>query len=289
MQKIIPCLWFDRQAEEAITFYTSIFSNSKVGSIARYGDHMPLPKDTVMTVTFQLAGLEFMAINGGPEFTFTPAISFFVYCHSRAELDNLWDQLVQGGQVLMELGEYPFGERFGWLNDRYGVSWQLMLSNAPQQIVPCLMFVGDQAGRAREVIQLYNSLFPESSIDFMNEYPAEMGEAPGSLMHARFNLAGQPFIAMDSGLEHAFTFTSAVSFYVNCADQAEVDHFWYKLSEGGATEMCGWLKDRFGISWQIVPLVLGELMSDPDTDRVARVTRAMLQMTRLDIAGLRSA
>jgi len=153
MKKITPCLWFDDKAEEAMLFYTSTFKNSKVGEISRYGEGGPLPAGTVLTVTFELDGQEFMALNGGPQFHFTPAISF----------------------------------------------------------------------------------------------------------------------------------------YVPCETQADVDYYWEKLSEGGETEMCGWLKDKYGVSWQIVPNVLGELLNDPNPEKSKRVTQALLQMTRLDIATLKRA
>ncbi len=118
MQKITPFLWFDDKAEEAMNFYVSIFKNSKIVSVARYGEAGPGPKGTVMTATFQLAGQEFMALNGGPEFTFTEAISFFVDCESQEEVDELWEKLSDGG----EKGSC------GWLKDKYGVSWQIIPS-----------------------------------------------------------------------------------------------------------------------------------------------------------------
>jgi len=153
MQKITPFLWFDDKAEEAMNFYVSIFKNSKIGKISRYGDAGPGPKGTVMVATFQLEGQEFMALNGGPQFTFSPAISFVV----------------------------------------------------------------------------------------------------------------------------------------NCATQEEVDGFWEKLSEGGEKKQCGWLKDKFGVSWQVVPTVLGEMMNDPDKAKANRVMQAMLQMTKIDIGKLKQA
>jgi len=153
MQKITPFLWFDNKAEEAMNFYVSIFKNSKRGRISRYGDAGPGPKGTVMVATFQLEGQEFIALNGGPHFKFTEAISLVV----------------------------------------------------------------------------------------------------------------------------------------NCETQDEVDAFWEKLSEGGSKGQCGWLKDKYGLSWQIVPTVLGELMSDPDPEKSKRVMQAMLQMTKIDIKGLRQA
>ncbi len=150
MPKITPFLWFNEDAEEAVNFYTSVFKNSKIGTITRLGDDVPGPKGKVMTATFQLDGQDFMALNGGPEFSFTEAISFYVHCQT----------------------------------------------------------------------------------------------------------------------------------------QEEVDYFWEKLSEGGEKGPCGWLKDRFGVSWQIVPDILMELMSDPDPEKARRVTQAMLKMGKLEIAGL---
>jgi predicted 3-demethylubiquinone-9 3-methyltransferase (glyoxalase superfamily) len=118
MQKITPFLWFDGKAEEAMKFYTSIFKNSKIGSVRRYGDAGPGPKGTVMSATFELEGQKFMALNGGPEFKFTPAISFFVNCETQQEVDELWEKLSAGGEK----------SRCGWLKDKYGLSWQIIPS-----------------------------------------------------------------------------------------------------------------------------------------------------------------
>ena len=118
MQRITPFLWFDGKAEEAMNFYISIFKNSKVGRVTRYGEGGPEPKGTVMSATFQLEGQEFMALNGGPQFRFTPAISFFVNCETQQEVDELWEKLSEGGQK----------ERCGWLKDKYGLSWQIIPS-----------------------------------------------------------------------------------------------------------------------------------------------------------------
>ena len=116
MQKIVTFLWFDDQAEEAARFYTSLFPNSKLGTISRYGDAGPGPKGSVMMVTFELAGQQFMALNGGPHFSFTPAISLLVICESQAEVDELWEKLSEGGRT----------DQCGWLQDRFGVSWQIV-------------------------------------------------------------------------------------------------------------------------------------------------------------------
>jgi predicted 3-demethylubiquinone-9 3-methyltransferase (glyoxalase superfamily) len=118
MQKITPFLWFDGKAEEAMNFYTSIFRNSKIGSVSRYGEAGPGEKGSVMSATFQLDGQEFIVLNGGPMFTFSPAISFFVNCETQAEVDDLWEKLSEGGEK----------QRCGWLKDKYGVSWQIIPS-----------------------------------------------------------------------------------------------------------------------------------------------------------------
>ena len=289
MQKIIPFLWFNDQAEAAAKRYTSLFTNSQMGALVRYGENMPGEQGTVMTVAFQLAGQPFMALNGGPVFQFSPAISFFVACQTEEQIQALWDGLSEGGNVLMAFGAYPFSEKFGWLVDAFGVSWQLSLERTPQKISPYLMFVGEQSGRAGEAIQFYTSLFPHSGANLVERYGKDQGEPEGHVMHARFSLAGQQFIAMDSSMGHAFAFTPAISFFVNCETQDEIDHFWDALCQGGHPEQCGWLSDRFGISWQIVPTILAELTGGPDAQRAARVTQAMLKMIKLDIEALQSA
>lgn len=289
MQKITPFLWFNDQVEEAAHFYTSVFQNSGIDSVNRMGDDVPGPKGKVMTVTFHLAGLAFMGLNGGPEYSFTPAISFFVSCETREEIDVLWAKLSEGGTALMELGPYPFSEKFGWLQDKYGVSWQLSLAGTQQKIAPYFLFVGKQHGRAEEAVRFYTSVFKNSSIRQIDHFGKDMGEPEGTVMHAEFVLDGQEFIAMDSALGHPFTFTPAISLFVSCEGQAEVDMFWEKLSHGGEKGPCGWLTDRFGVSWQVVPTVLMELMSDPDREKASRVTQAMLKMSKIDIGLLREA
>ena len=118
MKKITPFLWFDGKAEEAMNFYVSIFKNSKIGSVTRYGEAGPGPKGTVMSATFQLDGQDFFALNGGPHFTFSPAVSFFVNCETQQEVDELWEKLSEGGEK----------QRCGWLKDKYGLSWQIIPS-----------------------------------------------------------------------------------------------------------------------------------------------------------------
>ena len=152
------------------------------------------------------------------------------------------------------------------------------------KIAPCLWFDGE----AEEAAKLYVSLLPNSRIDHVqkNVTHSPAGKA-GSVLIVKFTLAGQRFLALNGGTR--FEYTHAISFQVDCADQAEVDRLWDGLSDGGAVERCGWLKDRYGVSWQIVPNVLPQLLGDPDPAKAQRVMQAMLQMVKLDIAGLQAA
>ncbi len=152
------------------------------------------------------------------------------------------------------------------------------------KIVPHLWYTEE----AVEAANFYVSLFPDSRVDRVTPIPADTPSGPaGSVAVVEFTLAGQPFMAISAGPLDPFN--HAISFIVNCADQAEVDRLWDALSEGGTIEQCGWLRDRYGLCWQIVPAVLGEMMKDPDRERGRRVMEAMLQMKKLDIAGLESA
>lgn len=297
MQKITPNLWFDGDAEDAVNRYTSVFDDSAIGEISRYDEASAeasgQPEGSVLTVEFELEGQSFVALNGGPEFPFTPAISFIVNCATTEKVDELWAQLSEGGEELMPLDSYPFSDRYGWTEDEYGVSWQLIYSDdIPEQtIIPSLMFVGERWGQAEEAIGFYTSVFSESAVVDVARYgPDQQPDEKGTVMFADFTLAGQLFAAMDSAREHGFGFNESISFVVDCGDQEEVDYYWDSLTaDGGEEGQCGWLKDPFGVSWQIVPTVLPELLRDEDAERAGRAMDAMLQMQKIDIETLEEA
>jgi predicted 3-demethylubiquinone-9 3-methyltransferase (glyoxalase superfamily) len=295
-QKITPHLWFDDQAQEAVEFYTSLFPDSKVGPTTRYSregfEVHGQPEGKVMTVEFELAGLKFIALNGGPHFQFTPAVSFFVICDSAGEVDELWQWLSAGGTALMELDRYDWSERYGWIQDRFGLSWQLMLDKVEdigQKMVPCLLFVGDRP-QAEDAIKLYTSVFEDSQVLTVSRHD-DQGPLAGMAQYARFRLDGEVFVAMDGGPQHAIGLNEAISFLIACDSQAEIDRFWNELGAGGdpKAQQCGWLKDRFGVSWQVSPTILHEMLLDPDQEGVKRVTRAFLAMKKFDIAELQAA
>jgi predicted 3-demethylubiquinone-9 3-methyltransferase (glyoxalase superfamily) len=291
MQKITTHLWFDKEAKQAAEFYVAAFGKgSKVTNSSQLDN---TPSGSVELVTFELLGREFQAISAGPLFKFNPSVSFHVLCNAKDEVDAIWEKLSQGGTVLMELGEYPFSERYGWVQDQYGLSWQLFYSasaGVKQKITPVIMFVGSACGKAEEAVNLWTSLFQGSEVYAIQRFGK--GEGPdqeGTLRYAAFSLLGQEFGATDSAHAHNFVFNEAISFIVPCDTQEEIDFLWNKLSAVPEAEQCGWLKDQFGLSWQIVPTALGELMSQGSQEQTARVTAAFLQMKKFDIEGLKRA
>ncbi len=306
MQKITPFLWFDDNAEEAVNFYASIFKDSKIGSVSRYNkagtEASGRPEGSVMTASFKLDGYEFVALNGGPVFKFNPSISFIVNFdpsrdkEARKNLDAAWNKLSEGGTSLMPLDKYPFSERYGWVQDKYGLSWQLILSDPEGDerpfIVPSFMFVGAVCGKSEEASDFFLSVFKNTKQGITARYPNGMApDKEGTIMFTDFMLEKQWFAAMDSARQHGFNFNEAISFVVNCENQEEVDYYWEKLSQGGdeKAQQCGWLKDKYGVSWQIVPTVLGRLLGDPDPEKSQSVMKAMLQMKKIDIHDLQSA
>ncbi len=293
-QKITPFLWFDKECEEAVNFYVSLFENSMIISLQKYPDnvdveHIKGMEGKILTAVFELAGQKFMALDGGPIFKFTPSISFLVYLKTEEEIDSLWVKLINSGSSLMPLDKYPFAKKYGWLMDKYGLTWQLMLSDtdATQKINPLLMFTGENAGKSKEAINFYTSLFKDSELISSMNYEEGEPDKPEYIKHAEFKLSNQIFMAMDSGYSHKFGFNEAVSFYVECDGQEEVDYFWDKMtSDGGEESQCGWLKDKYGVSWQIIPKQLGELISK---DQTGKVMIAMLQMKKIIIKNLEAA
>jgi predicted 3-demethylubiquinone-9 3-methyltransferase (glyoxalase superfamily) len=290
MEKITPHLWFDNNAEEAAKFYTSIFKNSKVNNVTTLHN---TPSGTVEIFTIELLGQEFTLISAGPLFKFNPSVSFLVVCNTREDVDELWGNLSNGGMTLMELGEYPFSERYGWVQDKYGLSWQVIYlgdRKIKQRIIPTLMFVGKQYGKAGEAMNFYASVFENARVgDILHYSKGEKPDKEGTVKHASFMLEGQEFAAMDSAREHNFEFNEAISFMVHCETQEEIDSYWGKLSAYSEAEQCGWLKDKYGLSWQIVPNFMDEMFKDNDEKKIERVTKAFLQMKKLDIAKLKEA
>lgn len=290
MTEIVPHLWFDTQAVEAAGLYTDTFPDSVITDVTTL--HEP-PSGDVDVVSFELCGQPFMAISAGPQFTFNPSVSFNVSCDTVEEVEALWGKLSEGGAQLMPLDRYPFSERYGWTEDRYGLSWQVMHDPGrpdEQRITPTLMFVGEVCGQAEEAFGLYTSVFPNSKVGHIHRYgPGEEPDAEGTVRHVHFWLEGLRLAAMDSALDHAFAFNEAISFLVHCDSQDEIDHYWDRLSAVPEAEQCGWLEDRYGVSWQVSPSRLDDMLRTGSEEQRDRVTRAFLVMKKLDIAELQRA
>lgn len=273
--QIYPCLWFDGQAKAAAEFYCCLFNNSKI------------TVESPMVVNFELDGRKFMGLNGGPVFKINPSISIFVTCTTHNETEELSAKLSEGGSFLMPLNKYPWSEKYAWVKDKFGLTWQLMLGEIPTgtpKIIPSFLFSNEQFGKAKEAIEFYADLFPDSKVHEMKLYEAGEAQPKGYLKFGHFTLNNELFAAMDGPGNHEFSFNEAVSIVAACETQTEIDTYWAQLTEGGEESRCGWLKDRFGVSWQIIPSVIGGLMTEPE--KAQRVMAAVMQMKKLDIEQL---
>lgn len=288
----VPCFWFDDQAEEAAAYYARTFPGGRVVATSHYPTSFDnpggKPRGSVLTVELEVAGQRFTALNGGPHFEMNPTISFFVRFETAAEVDRLYAALREGGADMMALGAYPFSDRYAWVRDRFGVTWQLMAGPLTPTIAPCLMFAGAQHGRAEEALRAYETIFPGARLAQVERYGAGEG-APGTVKHGRLVVGDQELVAMDSHIDHGTAFNEGISLQVMCDDQAELDRSWAALSDGGEQGPCGWLKDRFGVSWQVVPRDISAWMASDDVAARDRAFKAMLGMKKLDVAALRAA
>jgi len=271
--QITPCIWFNNQAQEAAALYCNVFPNTKITA------------QSPIVTEIDLGGRKFTLLDGGPMFGPNPSASFYYICETEQELDKIWKAFSSGGKVMMPLDKYPWSEKYGWVSDKFGVSWQIALgklSEVGQKVTPCLLFTGKEYGRAEEAIEHYTTIFKEVKVDGILRYGA--GESPdqeGKIKHAQLAVNGNKFMIMESAHQHDFAFSEGVSFTIHCETQDEIDYFWDKFTESGQESMCGWLKDKFGISWQIIPAMLGQIMSDPA--KAGKAAKAFMSMRKLNI------
>lgn len=286
------CLWFDNQAEEAAKFYTSLFTDSEIDLRSYYTeagqDIHQRPVGSLMGIEFRLDNQWFLGLSGGPHFKMNPSVSFIVRRQTQKEIDVLWKKLSKEGKVLMELESYPFSDYYGWVEDRFGVSWQLILSNDDQaprpSIMPNLLFVNEQYGKAQEAMDFYQQVFKFSEKGMRQEYGPDHGEMDHALMYGDFKIGGVWMSAMDSAHSHNFNFTEGISLLVECQTQEEIDYYWDQLREGGdpKAQVCGWLKDKYGVSWQVAPRKLSILCSQ-EAPGLRPMMEAMMGMQKLDM------
>ena len=290
MQNIVPHLWFDTQAVDAANWYVSLFAHSAITQVSQLHD---TPSGDVDSVEFTLDGVDFSAISAGPYFSLNSTVSLMVTCRSAEEVDALYASLGEGATILMPLDAYPFSKRYVWLEDRFGLNWQLCYfetDEIQQKIRPVLLFSADACGRAEEALAFYAGIFPGTVPGYVSHYlPGEAPDTRAKTNYAECTLLGLQFVAMDHGIGGDEVFNEAFSFMVLCEDQAEIDYYWDKLSFVPEAEQCGWVKDKFGLSWQIVPKSMSELLASATPEQAQRVTQAFLAMKKLDIRALEQA
>ncbi|WP_379962922.1 VOC family protein [Epilithonimonas sp. UC225_85] len=276
---IFPCFWFNQNGSEAAKFYTAIFKNSKTVD------------DTPMVINIEIEGQKLMFLNAGPQFRPNMCLSLMLMCDSPEEVEHYYQKLSESGKVMMELDGYPWSEKYAWVEDQYGISWQLYYNKekAKQKFSPVMMFTGDTAGKCKEAIEFYTNIFPNSKTEGIMEHPEGQGEPAGNVAHAQFVINDYVMMAMDSSHNHNSNFTEGTSMTVMTKDQEETDYYWEKLTEGGQESMCGWLKDKYGFSWQIVPHRLIEITNSHDVEKAKKAFGAMMKMNKIIIKDIEDA
>ena len=280
MPTITPFIWFNDNAQEAMDLYISAFPDAKMVSQSPF-----ISKISLMGQELQIMNFETKTI-------LNPSISFFVNFKTARQVEDLYHKLKDGCKELMPLNQYPFSKKYAWLQDQFGVSWQISQSDNIDKnfINPTFLFHGDNAGRAQEAIDLYTTIFPESKVEFISKYGENAPDKAEYINYSLFQLQNQQFGVMDSSFDHQFEFNEAISFVISVNNQKDVDYYWDKLIEGGGKEIqCGWIVDQFGVSWQVVPVQLMRLIGDPDPVKSERVRQTMFKMIKIDIAGLEAA
>lgn len=266
--KVYPCVLFDNEQKQAAEFYLKTFSNGKQIIDFPYAE------------LFQVEGLQFFAINGGPTFKTNPTFSFMVFFKDTEELESIWKKLVNKGIVLMPLGEYDWSKKYGWVQDRFGVSWQLLLSEqtlTQQRIAPVIMFSQEFHGNTEPALNFYRELFKNFNLERFEKY--DSGPYKGKVKYAQLTLEGTRLAFMDSGIEQPFTFPNANSIVIECDSQQEIDYFWNAIKKGGKELQSGWIQDQFGVRWQIVPSDFKEWMKREDWPNIMV---EILRMTKID-------
>lgn len=281
--KFAPCLWVDNQVEEMTVLYTKVFENGKPLKTLYFLEDAHGKIGDILTQSVQLANQEFILLNGGPEFKATPSISYMVTCTSETQLQVLWQELSEGGKLLMNLAIYPEVGQFGWLEDRFGISWQFSLdqSSSSQKITPCFMFSGEQYGNASSAVAEWIEVFQSGEI--LEHY--SNGDSTTKL--SKFTLHQQEFMAMDSAVDYGFTFSLANSFYVYCENQKEIDRLWTAITSKGTEMPCGWMGDRFGVAWQTVTRDMNTMLDRKNLTKALAVTQAVYGMMKIDSEELR--
>lgn len=282
MQKISPCFWYDFTAEEAAALYQEALPNTSVVHTLHYPtEQLPAFQEEFaglpLLIELDINGYTVSLLNGGDAFTPNPSFSMMLVFdpdenpNAEQELCHAWKVLTREGQELMALGEYPFSPLYAWVEDKFGVSWQLITPTERSRphrpfVLPTFLFGNIAQNRTQSALNLYTEIFEDAHIGTVVPYdesaePVDMG----GVVYSEMQLADQWFVAMDSAADVEFTFTPGASLLVKCASQEEIDRLWDGLSATPSAEQCGWCRDEFGFSWQILPEAFQTLCTDPNT------------------------
>lgn len=287
MQRIIPHLWFNDSVEDAVNLYVRLLKDSGIISKTLVPN---TPSGDAMIVDFNLSSLRFNAINAGPYFKLNPSISLMVSCDSVEEVDTLFETLSVNGVELMPLGSYEFSKRYAWIQDRYGLNWQLFYNDSGKvvpKIRPTMLFAGEACGKGQEAFDFYLDVFEKVSKGEVSYYgPNEAMDQRAKINYAELQIEGSDLLLMDHGMGGDFTFNEAFSFVILCNNQEEIDYYWDKLSHYPEAEQCGWLKDPFGVSWQVVPQMMINVMENGSAEDIQNITEAFLKMKKFDVLEL---
>lgn len=280
MGKFSSCLWVNGRIEEMMAVYETVFSRveRKVTNFYQTDEHGTI--GDILTVSIDIDNQEFLLLNGGPEFNMTPAVSYVVEAESVEKAQAIWDRLAPRGQILMEIEDQSMGKLFGWLNDEFGVSWQITVGEGPETITPCLMFIHQYFGKAAEAIDAWGEYYGGLEREVLINNP------DGTIQFAKFTLHGQPFIVMDNDYDHQFEVTIGNSFCVYCDNQAEINRVWEAVTADGEESQCGWMVDKFGVAWQTTTRDMDTLLRS-NNPKAAEITEALYKMKKIDIDYLR--
>jgi len=287
---IFPCFLFEKDAKKAADFYCRVFDAKIV-------------LETEFVVDLDVFGQKIMFLNG-PKVEKNSSVSFLINCESEKEFQAYKEQLLEGGdELLMPKDFYPDsdGHQYGlyqhdWIRDQFGVTWQLYLNEKQdlQKIIPLLLFIHQNNGKAMEAMEFYTRIFPNSKIGNTLKYKDGINdiedEDPENIRLADFEINRYQLNCMDSAINHPYNFNEAYSLVVMTDNQDETDFFWNNLiADGGEESVCGWLKDKYGFSWQITPKRLIRLINDSDKERAQKVMQAMMKMKKIIINDLEEA
>lgn len=286
MFKITPFLWFPKNIHPILVYYKTIFPELISDPLEKYEE---TPSGSIEFANIKIYDRELLIMAADDTSKFNNSISMTIWCNNLERTKYIWEQLSSTGKVLMNADKYDWSEYYGWCNDKYGLSWQIMYyPDSENMVIPSITMSGANCGKAAEFIENLKPIFKDISINHISKYGKnENGDNPEHIAHCEFTVNNQKYIIMDSSNMHDQNFNESISFLILCKGQDEVDFYWDKIiANGGEASQCAWCKDKFGISWQVVPEELNQATGNPDPVIAKYALESMLQMSKIIINDL---